>query len=262
MKGAVRGGSFKRLGHGAAPTWSPDGRWIAFFDPRHRLSVLPSNGGRVRRVGVNGTAVDWQPLPARPPVPCQTPPGYGVAASSSSAIVSYYTPDGPAMGCLHADGRERLLRVGGTLNGVALAGNYAAIATQVFSRPTRGAPTEETSQVSVFDLGTFGRFSGSPLFRVAGGTSCFVGSCVIDQLVLGSDGGSAIHTTNRDNQLNGGACTCTVEQIQASDSTGVHTLDSITERGGSPPALTKLTLTGDTLTWNNTGTPRSAQLQP
>ncbi len=261
MVGTGRGGSFRSLVHGAAPAFSPDGRWIAFFDKRHRLSVLPSNGGRVRRVGVTGTAVDWQPLPAKPPVPCQTPPGYTVAASSSSAIVSY-TPDGPAMGCLRADGRERLLRIGGALTEAAVAGNYTAIAAQFGSRVTRGAPTEYVSQVTVFDLGMFGRFSGAPLIRVGGGTFCFVGSCVIDELVLGTDGVSAVHTTNRDNQSNGVACTCTVEQIQASDSTGVHTLDSVTDPDGSPTALTNLTLTGDTLTWQHNGVPKSAELTP
>jgi hypothetical protein len=168
------------------------------------------------------------------------------------------------MGCLRADGRERLLRTGGTLTESAVAGNYVAIATQFAERVTRGAPTEYASQASVFDLGTFGRFSGAPLIRIGGGTYCFVGSCVIDQLVLGSDGVSAVHTTNRDNQLNGASCTCTVEQIQANDSTTypARTLDSVTEPDGSPPALTNLTLTGDTLTWENNGTPRSAQLQP
>jgi hypothetical protein len=64
-------------------------------------------------------------------------------------------------------------------------------------------------------------------------------SCEIDQLVMGSDAVSAVHTTSRDY-----GCTCTVEQIQASDRTGMHTLDSITEPDGSPPALTKLTSTG------------------
>jgi hypothetical protein len=57
-------------------------------------------------------------------------------------------------------------------------------------------------------------------------------------------------------------CGCTVEQIEASDSTGVRTLDSITDPAGSPTSLTNLTLMGDTLTWDHSGSPRSVQLQP
>ena len=57
-------------------------------------------------------------------------------------------------------------------------------------------------------------------------------------------------------------CNYTVEQIQATDSIGVHTLDSITEPDGSPAALTNLALTGDTLTWDDNGTQRSAPLHP
>lgn len=78
----------------------------------------------------------------------------------------------------------------------------------------------------------------------------------MDTLVVGSDAVSAVHTTVSDN-----GSTSTVEQIQASDGTGVHALDSITRPDGSPPALTNLTLTGDTLTWQHNGSPRSAQLQ-
>jgi hypothetical protein len=65
-----------------------------------------------------------------------------------------------------------------------------------------------------------------------------------------------VHATEIDS-----GCTCTVEQIQASDKTGVHTLDSATELDGSPPQLTGLSLTGDTLNWNHDGVPRSAQLE-
>lgn len=118
---------------------------------------------------------------------------------------------------------------------------------------------DERHRLSVVPAG-----GGAPLMRIAGETSCFVGSCVIDQLLLGSDGASAVHTTNRGNQLNGTACTCTVEQIQASDSTSylARTLDTVTQPDGSPPALTNLALTGDILTWEHDGTPRSGQLQP
>jgi hypothetical protein len=82
-----------------------------------------------------------------------------------------------------------------------------------------------------------------------------------DQPVVGSDAVMAVHVTlvHPGSFFSSGG---TVEQIQASDSTGAHTLDSVTEPDGSPPALTDLTLTGDTLTWEHNGSPRSAQLQP
>jgi hypothetical protein len=279
MVGQVRGRSVRRLVRGAAPAWSPDGRWIAFFGNSHRLSLVPAIGGRVRRVGqVTGTMVDWQPLPAKPPVRCLTPPGSTVLARSDTAVVSTITPGGPFgtdsvwMGCLRADGRERVLAnledlsiqylASVSVSGAAVAGTYAALVVNgVYS--SRGVPSGEISPfttLTLFDL----RTATQPLNRGGEGGGCTYNvsepPCVsnIDQLVLGSDAVSAVHTTVRDNN----GCSCTVEQIQASDSTGVHTLDSITEPDGSPPALTNLTLTGDTLTWEHNGTPRSAQLQP
>jgi hypothetical protein len=131
-------------------------------------------------------------------------------------------------------------------------GTYAALAV----RYANGHYGGDSNKVEIFDL-----HSGASVPDRGGeGVGCpSYGACVssIDQLVLGSDAVSAVHTTQEDP-----GCTCTVEQIQASDSTGVHTLDSITEPYGSPTTLTNLTLTGDTLTWEHNGTPRSARLQP
>jgi hypothetical protein len=175
------------------------------------------------------------------------------------------------MGCLAADGRERVLIGSGLGEGsnssvsvAAVAGNYAALATHAVSaKYVYGVQ----AGVTLFDLRT-----GASV-RTRGGESaqCDVdvldpGACdaTIDQLVVGSDALSAAHTTARNpKEAPGGPpCICTVEQIQASDSTGVNTLDSVTEPSGAPAALTDLTLTGDTLTWNHNGTPRSAQLHP
>jgi hypothetical protein len=53
-----------------------------------------------------------------------------------------------------------------------------------------------------------------------------------------------------------------MEQIVANDSTGTHTLDSITTTGPydpTPSSLNELALSGKTLTWSHTGSPRSAQ---
>ncbi len=70
----------------------------------------------------------------------------------------------------------------------------------------------------------------------------------------------AAHTTGTDFSVALGASP--VEEIDASDSTGLHRLDFAPAPLGSPPALTNLVLIGDTLTWEHNGTPRSAQLQP
>jgi hypothetical protein len=278
MVGAVRGRSFRRLVRGAAPAWSPDGRSIAFFDKRHRLSLVSATGGTVRRVGrVTGRSVDWQPLPAKPPARCLTPSGSTVVASSDSAIITLdhgQSPDstipaGAYMGCLRAVGRERLLLTAAstehsTVNGVvpAVAGPYAALAIN-------GGDTHDGmlgSGVSIYDL----RTGASVPDRGGEGSTCAYQSSppcasTIDQVVLGSDAVSAVHMTVHDatcEPVQQHNCRRTVEQIQASDSTGVHTLDSVTETDGSPAALTDLVLTGDTLTWEDNGTQKSAQLQP
>ena len=53
-------------------------------------------------------------------------------------------------------------------------------------------------------------------------------------------------------------------RIVANDSTGAHTLDSVTTTGPYNPmpssSLTQLALSGHTLTWTHAGSPRSAQL--
>ena len=54
---------------------------------------------------------------------------------------------------------------------------------------------------------------------------------------------------------------CSVEQIQASDSSGLHTVD-LSELPGNGPFLTGLTLKGDLLSWSHDGTPRTVTLTP
>lgn len=276
MIARVRGRIFRRLIHGGAPAWSPNGSWIAFFDKHHRLSLIRVSGGSARGIGdVTGTTVDWQPLPTKPPAACLTPSGSNVLASSDTAIITvdqglpglFYTS--AYLGCNRADGRERLLASYpypgyGTEDVVetSVAGTYAALATNT----TNSHDQTMSSRVDLFDLRT-----GLPVGDRGGeGSVCDSQSsppCAsnIDRLVLGSDAVSAIHTTVRDancGPLPVSNCNSTVEQIQASDSTGVQTLDSITEPDGSPAALTSLVLTEDTLTWDDNGTQHSAQLHP
>jgi hypothetical protein len=54
---------------------------------------------------------------------------------------------------------------------------------------------------------------------------------------------------------------CGTEKIIASDQTGIHTLDTSTEfEAQTGPQLTGLNLTGDTLSWQHAGTPRTDTL--
>ncbi len=273
LMGQVRGRSFRRLVRGTAPAWSPDGKWIAFFGEGHRLNLVPAAGGPVRHVGtVTGTTVDWQPLPAKPPTSCLTPAGSNVLASSEGAILSTNTvalsKAGPLdpygysalMGCLRADGRERWLASidPSSVTKTALAGNYAALVTHFVNIKYFD---NQGDKVTVFDLGAEPQYLGGTGESVDCGL--YNGSsCAIDQLVLGSDAVSAVHATVKGQDTNGNTCSCTVEQIQATDRAGLHILDSVTESEEAPPALTNLALTGDTLTWDHNGSPHSAQLQP
>jgi WD40-like Beta Propeller Repeat len=54
---------------------------------------------------------------------------------------------------------------------------------------------------------------------------------------------------------------CSSEQIQASDSAGLHSVDA-SELPGSGPFLTGPTLTGDVLYWNHNETPQTLSLTP
>jgi hypothetical protein len=200
LAGSGRGA--RRLARGSAPAFSPDGRWIAFIGARHRLEVIRSDGGHARTVGhVRGLAVDWQPVPRRRPPPCVAPSGSHVIAHSSQAVVT--TNIGPnrggdlwsdqaVMGCLFADGRERLLQLW-TFNSLdnataptlaAIAGHYAAVVSRTTDDHYGGCG----DSTSVFDLRT-GAASGHGGQESA---ACDRGGG-IDQVVVGSDGASAVH---------------------------------------------------------------------
>ncbi len=267
------GGRVRRLTRGAAPAWAPNGKEIAFVGAHHRLFVIAARGGRPRPVGhIHAARVDWQPVTGQPPSGCHAPAGSSVVAASPDATVvidpgptgQYPDPTAPAfsvLGCLASDGRERLLESMSQsdsdnalgVGAVVVAGDYAALVNRRVN--THYGGSKDT--VAVFDLRT-----GSPLADRGGESAtcqdipCYTG---VDQLVLGADAATAAHTffTNC-----GSTCT-TAEQIVANDSTGTHTLDSITTTGPynpTPSSLSQLALSGHTLTWSHAGSARTAQL--
>jgi hypothetical protein len=250
-----RGGRARRLTPGRAPAWASDGTELAFVGAHNRLFVTAVQGGRPRPVGhIRATRVDWQPVTGTPPSSCETPAGASILAASADATISIDNP-APAsalvgafsvLGCLTSDGRERLLEAfppGGassfdTVDGVVLAGYYAALVNHAASNQSPGERT-----VAVFDLRT-----GNTVANCGGETAgCNGWGADVDQLVLGPDAVTAAHT--RVTNINcypgqGAVCTMTtVEQIVANDSTGTDVLDSITTRGPFDPSAVPSVLT-------------------
>ena len=270
--------SGKRLAGGSAPAFSPDGKFIAFIGAGHRLSVVPSGGGRVRRVGhVRGRYVDWQPIPSQPPAACTAPPGSTTVGTSSTGVITAdsapvpgYAETAPAyMGCLLSTGRERLLArydfqsidSASSASDFVIAGNFAAF-IEDDSDPHYGGSSEV---VHVFDLDNGAESNSLGGETVECGDYSYDCNSGAGQLVLNADGFSAVHTIST--QFGGPAPDTaeTTDGIVASDSSGVHIEDTASEAGSGfslgTPSLTDLQLSGDTLTWLHAGSPRSATLQ-
>ena len=276
----VRTHRARRLAVGVAPAFSPDGRLIAYIGPRHRLLVVSAVGRhpRARPVGkTTGVSVDWQPLPTTGTAACAAPPGSVALATSPAAEVTGDGVGSPSdfmfgprayMGCLRADGRERFLeRLGpgdkdfgvSSITAAAVSAPYAAFVASYW---------QNHYQVRSDDLQVFDLSNGSIQKRLGGeGAGCDSAGVMlcdggIDQVMVGSDGVSAVHSSvsGLPTGTAAGSPTITVEQIQASDRSGVRTLDQVTTRSGS--FLTGLALTGDTLSWNHGATPMSTTLTP
>ncbi|MGN6872699.1 MAG: hypothetical protein ACTHMY_30285 [Solirubrobacteraceae bacterium] len=199
----VRNHHVRRRARGGAPAFSPDGRWIAFVAPDHRLMLVAARGGRPRAVGhIRALSVDWQPRPRGPIAACAAAPGSTVLASDPNAVV---TEDGPRppygfdlagplayVGCLRATGRERLLErfVGNNVDNavfvrsVVLAAPYAALVDHSEDEHYGGS----ADVVHVFNLDTGrGNLGGER-------GQCDGPVCSLVQVVLGSDGVSATRT--------------------------------------------------------------------
>ncbi len=207
----LRDDRVQRLARGTAPAFAPDGRWIAYVAPDHRLMIVRASGAPLapRRVGnIQAVSVDWQPIPRRSHPACLAPPGSSVLASSPAAVVTgdglplapFADANGPPiayMGCLRADGRERVLERFTDNN---IDGAYF-VASAVVTAPYAGLALESVDEhyggqsftLQVFDLRTgllqpkLGGESIDCLSQFIPGPH----PCSLDQVVLGSDGVSA-----------------------------------------------------------------------
>ena len=170
------------------------------------------------------------------------------------------------MGCLRADGRERLLErldpgdkdFGvSSIGAAAVSAPYAALVVSYWQNHYQ----VRFEDVQVFDLrsGAIQKQLGG---ESAGCFDLFPCDCGIDRVVVGSDGVSAVHSSlsGLSTSSGTGSPPITVEQIEASDKSGERTVDQATTSSGS--FLTGLTLSGDTLSWNHGTTPMSTTLTP
>jgi Tol biopolymer transport system component len=55
------GSGLHRVARGRDPAWSPDGRKLAYTDPKYRLDVVDANGGRIRIVSSHALGPAWSP---------------------------------------------------------------------------------------------------------------------------------------------------------------------------------------------------------
>jgi hypothetical protein len=204
------------------------------------------------------------------------PPGSTTVVSTGTAIVTRdrtaVPPSGFAgsayMGCLRSTGRERLLENYGfqdedsttTAGDVTTAGDYAGW-VEDNEDPHYGGSADI---VRVFDLRTGAEDTRLDGEQVGCGDYEYSRASAADGLVLGTDGFTAIHTTVTQFDTPNQTSEQQAEQILATDSAGVHVLDSTSNQYAlnqmPPPVLTGLARSGNTLTWDHAGTPRSAQL--
>jgi len=271
-------GKTRRLVRGTSPAFAPNGRSIAYLDPRHALWIVSLLGPQRHRVGrILGRSVDWQPVRAKPPA-CVAPPGSTVIARNALGLVTGRTVPSPVvadggtnsyayMGCLLADGQERLLErfSENSINGATsvstagIGGDYAVLVHH--SDDAHYFSYGDT--VAEFDLRTAAIADTNlpalvcPSFQ---GYDCET----VNQVVVASDGAYAVHTQGpMICSSAGGGPVCWLETIDAVERSGIQTLDQVFDSQGTStgPFLTGMALSGSTLTWEHAGSPRTAQLQ-
>jgi hypothetical protein len=150
----VAGGRERRLAAGTAPAFSPDGRQVAFIAPGGAVAVIAAGGGHARQVGsVQGTALDWQPIPSPAKPMCKPPAHAHVLASNSEAVV--FSAGVDFYGCLKVLGRTRRLPDASALEGdsgirvltARLAGRFAVLELET------ATDTTSYEAAMLFDLG-------------------------------------------------------------------------------------------------------------
>jgi hypothetical protein len=207
--------SERRLVRGGEPAWSPSGRRIAYIAPSGAVKIVDVRGGLPHQVGsVQGTALDWQPLPSSERQTCRPPRGSTVVASNREAVV-WFSQSFDLVGCLKALGRTRVLGGGShyELLAVRLAGRFAALAAY-----TPDAVTTAT----LVDLG-----SGKATTLA---TSPFHS---LDSLTLDSSGFAAWRQTPRPEPQPIAAISCPSASLCVAGDDGGNILSSTNPTGGA-----------------------------
>ena len=208
---------------------------------------------------------------------CAFPSGATTLARTRHAIIASLVVAGAytgqtnteLLGCARTRGRVHVLQTLGDSSGeysrytvmVALAGASAALGVQYVD--AHYGDTELT--LTVFALGTGRRVAGGDGNLQSGGGYGDTGEGSLRSVVVDSvgDAGSLFTQTvacppSTPPSLPGAPCT--QETIDASDSTGLHAVDTVLDPYGAAPVLAGLTLTGRTLSWRHAGTSRSVVL--
>jgi WD40 repeat protein len=183
---STKGGRAARLVRGSSPAFSPDGHQLAFIGSAGAVYLSGSRGRHARRIpGLRARALDWQPLP-RSSARCAVPAGQQILAQTPEAVLS--TNSSSWWGCLLATGRRWSLAAPTTsttqttVGPVGLAGRFAAIV--VSQSATTGACSISVSRI---DLATG---TASTLYTL-GCTG--PGRHGVDSLALNSSGFTAWH---------------------------------------------------------------------
>jgi hypothetical protein len=211
---------------------------------------------------------------------CVFPPGAVTVAGDHQAIVSrWLVPTAPYteyLGCAKSTGQlrvlERLPRAvpyndnydNYSVPSVAIAGGDAALGVQ-YENEHYG---DTALTLDVFDLRTGRRIAGrGGSLENCGGDGDFA-ACGgrLQTVVVNAYGDAAAEFSylvscpaTLPPSVPGGPCT--TEQIEASDSSSLHSIDSVVDPYGGSSTFSNLTLTGQVLRWYRAGVPHSTVLR-